>query len=201
MAQTSPHPIEAGPSNAPPPPTTDSRGRGWSIAVGVLLILAGIFAIAFPFVSSIAATLMVGWILVFVGVIEIIHAFSARGWRGAFWYGLVGLIFVIGGGMLIAQPLAGTFSLTALLAAILIVEGVIEVIASFVMRDRRNWGWVLASGIIALIAGLAIVEQLPTSAFWVLGFLVGLNLIFSGFSYIMDPFDDVGAVSPPPTAR
>jgi uncharacterized membrane protein HdeD (DUF308 family) len=175
-----------------------SRGRrGWSIAVGVLLVLAGIFAIAFPFLSSIAATLMVGWLLIFVGVIEVIHAFSARGWRGALWYGLVGVVFAIGGAMLLLAPVAGTFSLTALLAAILIVEGIIEVIGAFVMRDRTSWGWVLASGIVALVAGLAIATQLPMSALWVLGFLVGLNLIFSGLSYIMDPHDDVAAIQAP----
>jgi len=200
MAQTSPRPVEAGPSGEHQPPVASRGSRGWSIAVGILLILAGMFAIGFPFVSSIAATLMVGWVLIFVGVVEVIHAFSARRWRGALWYGLVGIVFVIGGAMLLMAPVAGTFSLTALLAAILIVEGIIEVIGAFVMRDRTSWGWVLASGIVALVAGLAIATQLPTSALWVLGFLVGLNLIFSGLSYIMDPYDDLPAATTPPAA-
>ncbi|MGE0765326.1 MAG: HdeD family acid-resistance protein [Hyphomicrobiaceae bacterium] len=178
-------------------PAAARIGRGRSILVGVLLIVAGLVAMAFPFLSSIAVTVMVGWLLVFAGAIKIMHAIGLRGWRGAVWYGLVGVVFLIGGGLLLAAPLAATFSLTALLAAILIVEGVLEIVAAVAMRDRTSWGWVLASGIVALVAGIAITTQLPASASWVLGVVFGLNLIFSGASYLMDPYDDVAVTAPP----
>lgn len=195
MAHTGPHPIDAqDPRTESTPPT--KTGRGLSITVGILFIIAGFFSMAFPFLSSLAATLVIGWLLVFVGGVSIVHAFSAGGWRGALWYGLVGVVFLIGGGLLIAAPVAGTFSLTALLASILIIEGIVEIIGAFAMRDRSSWGWVLVSGIVAFVAGVAIALQLPTSAFWVLGFLVGLNLIFSGVSYIMDPYDDHTVLPP-----
>lgn len=181
MAQT--NTPQTGPDRSP------RSGRGLSILVGVLLILAGGFAIAFPFLMSVATTLVIGWVFVFVGIVTIIHAFSAGGWRGALWNGLVGVVLLIGGGLLIANPLAGTLSLTMLLASILVIEGVFEVFGAIAMRDRPNWGWLLLSGLIALAAGFAIAFNLPGSATWVLGFLVGLDLIFSGVNYIMDPHE------------
>ena len=176
-----------------------TSGRGWSIAVGVLLFVLGAAAIAFPFISSVAVTLVVAWLLVISGLLTVIHAIGTRGRTGSLWNGLTGLVFVLGGILLISAPLAGTLSLTLLLAAILVVEGVLKIIGAVRLRGRPVWGWLLASGLIALLAGVSIALAFPTSAVWVLGLFVGLNFIFTGLSYIMD-FDDATAPRPPGAA-
>lgn len=193
MDQPKPTPsvATAGPAVVPP------ISRGWSITVGVLLVLMGMIAIAFPFVSSIAVTLLAGWLLVISGILMIVSAFSAQTWGGTLWSGLMGILFVVAGALLIGRPLVGTLSLTLLLALTMIAEGIVKIIAAFSIRDRTIWGWVLFSGIIALLAGLSIAFAFPTSAIWVLGLLIGLNFIFSGLTFIMDPGEPAMDTRPP----
>lgn len=182
---TSPTSADARNANRLGDPMSETVGQGWPIAVGVLMIAAGIAAIVFPFVSSLAVSIFVGWLLVISGVIQIVHAFASRH-DGSVWHGIVGVLFLIGGGLVILDPLAGVLTLTMLIAAIFLAEGVIEIIAAVRLRHRRNWGWLLVSGIVALIAGLVIAAQLPASATWVLGCIAGINLIFSGIGFLTE---------------
>lgn len=186
MAMTSPNPSGPNPTGRLSDPMSETVGQGWSIAVGVLLLLAGVAAIVFPFISSLAVTIFLGWLLAISGVIQIVHAFASSRKEGAVWQGLVGLIFLIGGVLVVLDPLAGVLTLTMLIAAIFLAEGAIEIFAAFRLRHRRHWGWLLLSGVVALIAGLVIALQLPGSAIWVIGFIAGINLIFSGIGFLMD---------------
>lgn len=158
--------------------------RGWFIFLGAVLVVAGFVAVAFPFVATIAAKTVVGWLFIIGGVIQIVHAFSTRSWSEFLFDLLIGVLYVIVGGWLAFFPFTGIFTLTVLLAALFIVEGVIEIGMGFRIRPKNGWVWLLISGIIAIAAGLLILAGLPSTAVWAIGFLVGINLIFSGLSYI-----------------
>ncbi len=173
--------------------------RGWFIAVGVLLILAGIVAIVFPIVSTIATTIFFGWMLVIIGVVQIVHAVRTWGRGGMAWTALVGVLFAVGGLLMAFDPLLGAFSLTAMLAGVFIAEGVIEIIGALQMRSDRRWGWLLVSGIVALIAGVMIALQLPSSALWAVGFMTGINFLFSGTTFLT--LASAGAERRPDTSR
>ena len=157
---------------------------GWFLALGILLIIAGLVAIAFPLLSSIAAKIFLGWLFLIGGVVMIVHAFAAPGWKGFIWELLIGILYLVAGGYLIFSPEAGLITLTILLAALFIAEGVAEVIMAFQVRPHEGWGWLLLSGIAALAVGLMIGMNLPSSATWAIGLLVGINLLFSGWSYV-----------------
>jgi len=161
-----------------------ARHWGWFLALGILLVLAGMAAIAFPFLSTIAAKIAIGWIFLVTGVIEIIHAFYVKRWAGFFWNLLIGILYVLAGGWLAFFPLTGILTLTIVIAALFIAEGIVEFIMGLRMRPHEGWGWVFFSGIVAVAAGLLIALSLPESAVWALGLLAGINLLFSGWSFI-----------------
>lgn len=161
-----------------------SEKWGWFLALGIVLILAGIAAIAFPLLSSIAAKLVLGWLFIIGGVMMIVHAFQAPGWSGFLWELLIGILYAVVGGYLAFFPLSGLLTLTLLIAALFIAEGIFEAIMAFRVRPHEGWVWLLLSGIAALAVGVIIAMGLPESAVWAIGLLVGINLLFSGWSYV-----------------
>jgi len=157
---------------------------GWFLALGIVLILVGIAAICFPFVSTVAAKIFLGWLFLIGGVMMIIHAFSAQGWGGFLWSLLIGVLYVVAGGYLAFFPLTGLLTLAIFLAILFVAEGIMEMIMGFRVRPSEGWGWLPLSGIAALAVGVLIALGLPSSATWALGLLVGINLLFSGWSYV-----------------
>lgn len=157
---------------------------GWFLALGIVLILVGIAAICFPLVSTIAAKIFLGWLFLIGGVFLIIHAFSAQGWGGFLWSLLIGVLYLIAGGYLAFFPLTGLLTLAILLAILFVAEGIMEIIMAFRVHPSDGRIWLLLSGIAALVVGVLIFLGLPSSAGWALGLLVGINLLFSGWSYV-----------------
>jgi len=157
---------------------------GWFLALGIVLILVGFAAIIFPFVATVAAKTVLGWLFLIGGVFMVIHAFSAQGWQGVVWSLLIGILYLIAGGYLAFFPLTGLLTLAFLLIILFAAEGVFEVIMAFRVRPHEGWGFMLLSGIAALAVAFLIAMALPSSATWALGLLVGINLLFSGWSYV-----------------
>jgi uncharacterized membrane protein HdeD (DUF308 family) len=157
---------------------------GWYLALGVVLLLAGMAAIAFPFLSTLAANIALGWIFLISGGAAVVHAFTAGEWRGFFLNLLIGLLYVVAGAYLVLLPPAGILTLAMLLAALLIASGVLEAAMAFRIRPHEGWGWVLASALAAIALGVLIALKLPSSAIWAIGLLVGVKMIFAGWSFI-----------------
>jgi uncharacterized membrane protein HdeD (DUF308 family) len=158
---------------------------GWFLALGIILLLAGGAAIVFPLVFTVAAKIMLGWIFLVGGVVLVVHALSTRAWTGFFWNLLIGLLYVVAGGWLAFFPFTGIITLTVLLAALFLAEGALEVMLAFRVRPHEGWGWLLLSGLVAVAVGLLIAYQLPGSAVWAIGLLVGVNLISTGASFVV----------------
>jgi uncharacterized membrane protein HdeD (DUF308 family) len=166
---------------------TDSivaENRTWFTVLGIVLIILGIVAVAFPFMTTIVAKTFLGWLLLIGGVVQIMHAFSTQKWSAFLFDLIIGALYVIVGGWLAFFALAGIIALTALLAATFVVQGILECGMALRMRSQAGWISMLISGIIAIVAGLLIFTHLPTSAVWAVGLLVGINLISSGWAYL-----------------
>lgn len=167
---------------------TLSRNWGWLLALGILMIILGVFAIALPQVATIAVQFALGWILVIGGIAEGIHAFMAQGWRGFLFELLSAILYLVVGILLLTNPVGGALALTIVLAAFLIVEGIFKIIMAFRVRDHRGWGWLLASGVLSVILGVLIWAEWPVSGLWVIGLLVGIQLVFTGWALVMLSF-------------
>ncbi len=158
------------------------REWGWFLALGIALILLGIAAIVFPVAASYTVSGILGVVLVIGGVVHGIHGLMSRQWSGFLWQLLTAVIYMAAGILLLAYPLTGVITLTLLLGVFLLAAGVVRIGIALTSRPMPNWGWFLFSGILALILGVLIWAQLPSSANWVIGLFVGIDLLFSGWS-------------------
>jgi uncharacterized membrane protein HdeD (DUF308 family) len=158
---------------------------GWSIAVSLLMILAGILAIGLPAAAGIAVNIVVAWLLVFCGVAHLVFGWHIRAIGGVIWQMVLGALYIGIGVYLLSRPVAGLVTLTLALAIYLFAEGLLEIILSFQIRPRQGWGWLLLDGIVTLILALMIWGTWPASTEWVIGTLVGISMIFSGATRLM----------------
>jgi uncharacterized membrane protein HdeD (DUF308 family) len=161
------------------------KSISWSIALSLLLIVAGIFAILVPPVSGIAVTLIFAWAMIFSGITHFVFAFKTHTTGGVIWELLVGAVYLATGVYLLLHPLDALIALTLILALYLFFEGVVETIQSFQLRPRHGANWLLFDGIVTLILAVMIWRSWPASTVWVVGTLVGISMIFSGFSRLM----------------
>ena len=158
---------------------------GWSIALSVLMILAGMLAIALPQVAGITVNILVAWLLVFSGLTHFVFAWHTRTAGGLLWELLLGVLYIGIGVYLLLHPVAGLVTLTLALAIYLFVEGVLEFVLSFAVRPLPGSGWLLVDGIITLILAVLIWRTWPSNTEWVIGTLVGISMLFSGITRLM----------------
>lgn len=164
-----------------------SENKFWFFLLGTVLIVLGIAAIGFPFLTTIAAKVFLGWLILIGGILQIVHAFSTREWSEFFFDLIIGALYVIVGGWLAFFPLTGILTLTVLLALAFLIQGFLEVGMAFRMRPHAGWIWMLLAGLVAIAAGTLLIAELPSSATWAIGLIVGINLIMSGVAYLLLP--------------
>jgi uncharacterized membrane protein HdeD (DUF308 family) len=161
------------------------KAINWSIALSILLILAGLFALLIPFFSGIGITLFFGWAMIVSGITHFVFAFKTHTTGGVIWELLVGAVYLFTGVYLILHPLDALLALTLILACYLFFEAIVEFIQYFQLRPRHGTVWLLVDGIITLILAVLIWRSWPASSVWVIGTLVGISMLFSGFSRLM----------------
>src|SRR5215469_13945660 len=157
---------------------------GWILFLGVLMATLGTIALLIVPAATIGTALVVGWLLVFSGVIEMVHAFQVRRWGGLFLHLIGGLLGLLVGLLVVTHPVAGALAWTLLFASFLTVVGLFRLIAAVSLNFPR-WGWAVFDGIISLGLGILLWADWPWSGFWFLGLSVGMSLILRGWSYVM----------------
>jgi len=157
---------------------------GWFLALGIALVIGGMILIAAPLATSIAVTILIAAVLFVGGLVQIYNAFKTQGSGSFLWNLITGLIAVIGGIVIYVNPLAGTFALTLVIAAIFIAQGISQILLAFKLKPHEGWVWVLVAGLVSLAAGVMIWLELPSSAAWALGLLAGISVLINGWSYI-----------------
>ncbi len=161
------------------------RAVNWSIALSVLLIVTGLFAMLIPSVSGIVITLFFGWAMIISGITHFVFAFKTHTTGGLIWELVIGAVYLFTGVYLILHPLSALIALTLILAIYLFFEGIVEIIQFFQLRPRHGAGWLLVDAAVTLILAIMIWRSWPASTVWVIGTLVGISMIFSGFSRLM----------------
>jgi uncharacterized membrane protein HdeD (DUF308 family) len=160
------------------------KNAGWLIALGVLTVIAGCLAIASPLFSGLSIVVFIGFALVIGGVARTIGAFSA----GSFGQGtlaFIGGILTFGAGLILAaRPGIGLATLTLMLGAYLLMDGISGVVLAFRVRPESGWGGMLFSAVMGVILGFFLLREWPLSGMWAIGTLLGVNLLVSGFSII-----------------
>ncbi len=158
--------------------------RTWKalMAIGVLAIFVGCIAILVPAVASVGTAIFIGWILLFVGVFLIAAAFSAVSVGTLLLRLLWAALTVIVGLWLIVEPHNGTLTLTLVLGLYFLFMGLTRTTVAFLSRGQPNAGLLGLSGVAGLLIGLLVLIEFPSSADWAIGLLVGIDLIFAGWT-------------------
>lgn len=173
----------------PAPPDMQSIvAKHWKLflAEGIVLVLLGIGAIIVPPIAGLAVTLLLGWLLLIGGIFGLIVTFYARDMPGFWWSLISAALFTLAGLVLIARPVEGLLTLTVVLTAFFIIEGVATIMFALDHKRRLSgrWGWLVAAGVFDLVIAVLIFAGLPGSALWAIGLLVGINMVFGGSSLI-----------------
>jgi len=180
------------PTNLPGSPDltglTKSLHDHWRMFLveGVILLVLGVAAVALPPLAGIATTIILGWLFLIGGIVGLVSTFGARHAPGFVWALLSALIAIIAGGVLLWNPLEGLITLTYVLIAFFIADGILMIILALSHRSALSgrWEWMLVNGIIDLVLAGVIIAGLPGALAWALGLLVGIDLVFGGFSMI-----------------
>jgi uncharacterized membrane protein HdeD (DUF308 family) len=178
---------------------TIRQAANWSIAIGVLILIAGLIAVMVPMVAALAATFAFAWIALFIGALQLIHAYQMRTEKGLIWRVLTGLLNVALGIVFFWKPLEGVAALALLLAGLITAIGIIEILFAFQRRPAPGWGWVLALGIVSVLLGILIAIGWPQNSFLLIGLYVGINMISGGIWRIGMGIAVRKAAGPPPT--
>jgi len=171
------------------------RNWGWFFVLGVLEIILGTIAIGASVVATVVTVVFFGWLLLIGGVISAVHAFWRKRWRGFFLDLVTGVLYAVAGFLMVAEPLAAAASLTLLIAMLLLIGGIFRIVVAL-SGHLEHWGWVLLNGVITAALGVMIWRQWPSSALWVIGMFIGIEMIFYGWSLVMLSLIGRGAVGP-----
>jgi uncharacterized membrane protein HdeD (DUF308 family) len=152
------------------------------IVEGVVLLVLGVLAVLVPPLATLGFTLFLGWVFLLSGVVGLVATFMMRQAPGFWWSLLSAALGIVVGMILLVRPVGGALSLTLVLIAFFVVEGIATIL--FALDHRRElsgrWGWMLFSGVVDLVLAGMILAGLPGTAAWALGLLVGINMMFGG---------------------
>ena len=153
------------------------------ILIGLAMIIGGVLVLGDIALFSVISALFIGWTAIVVGAFEIIHAFWTKGWGGMVWQLLLGALYVAFGIVLVRQPIAGALILTYVLGLVLLISGLVRMLVG--ISHWRQSGWVMVgSGVFGILAGLIILTGFPATGLWVLGLLLGIDLLSHGIGWL-----------------
>jgi uncharacterized membrane protein HdeD (DUF308 family) len=153
---------------------------------GIILVVLGLLAVAVPIVAGLAVAILFGWLFLISGIVGLVTTIAMRRAPGFWWSLLSAVLGIAVGGWLLVQPALGLVSLTYLLIAFFIIEGIATIMFALEHKGALSgrWGWMLVSGIVDLFLATVILVGLPGTVAWALGLIVGINMVFGGASMI-----------------
>jgi uncharacterized membrane protein HdeD (DUF308 family) len=152
----------------------------WYLIQGILLVVAGVLALIYPFISSVAIVFLLAWILIVSGILQGIGLIGASN-VPHYWLQLISAVLaILIGVLLLRSPDSGLLIMTVLLIVYFMVEGIAKVIFALTIRPFPNWGWVLGSGLVGILLALILWANMPLTSDWVLGLMLGVLLICEG---------------------
>lgn len=154
------------------------------LAEGIFFVVLGLIAVVVPQIFSVAIVLFLGWLILFGGIVQISRALMFRAMPGFWAWFFMGILQVVVGFLFLAQPVAGVLTLTIMIAVFFALEGIAKTYLAFMLRPLPNWGWVLFSGVTALVFAVIVSISWAEASIWLLGLLFGINMIFLGASLI-----------------
>lgn len=158
---------------------------GWMLALGLLFLLLGFIGLGMTFGLTMMSVIFFGALLIVGGVLQFFDIFKSKQWKVALWHALISVLYVVGGCLVVYDPIMASAIITAMLAGILIAVGLSRIVIAFMMRGSQNWIWLLLAGIASLILGIIILAHWPVSGMWVIGLFIAIEMLINGWTFII----------------
>jgi uncharacterized membrane protein HdeD (DUF308 family) len=158
--------------------------RTWFLCMGTALIIVGTLAIGSAELMTMVSVLLLGWLLIFGGLFEVIHGIARRAWGGFFINLMGGALYTVTGLLMITHPSLAAVTLTLLIAMLLIVAGTFRIFVAF-STPMHHRGWLILNGAISLFLGFWIWSSWPVSGLWIIGLFIGIDMIFDGWTEVI----------------
>jgi uncharacterized membrane protein HdeD (DUF308 family) len=161
------------------------RGKWAAIAAfGVLLVVLGVAALVFSLIATIVTVTLNGVLFLIAGAAEIAIGMHAREWGRFFLWVIGGLVYLAAGVLCIVNPILASTVLTLLLGAGLIAAGVVRAFLAFQLPADHPRALVFLAAAVTILLGLIIVSHWPLDSIYVLGTLLGVDLLFHGVGWV-----------------
>jgi uncharacterized membrane protein HdeD (DUF308 family) len=161
------------------------------LLLGFVFVIVGFVVLGDVVLATLISTFVIGISAIVAGAFEVVHAFWTKGWGGFIWQIILGLLYIAAGVLLVTQPVTGALVLTWVIGVIFLVSGVVRLVVG--VSRWSDMGWLLfLSGIFGIVAGLIVLTGWPESSLWVLGLLLGIDLIFHGVGWLVTAMQPSG---------
>jgi uncharacterized membrane protein HdeD (DUF308 family) len=161
------------------------RHWGWLMAVGILSVILGTIGLGMTWMLTLVSVVYFGVLMIVIGGVQILQTFKCAGWKSVVLHSLIGLLYLAAGIMIVSRPLLASLTLTWMLGFALLAVGVMRIVVGVHHRGTSGWGGAVLGGIITLLLGLMILARWPSSALWVIGLFLAIELIVNGWTQIL----------------
>ncbi|MEZ2132570.1 MULTISPECIES: HdeD family acid-resistance protein [unclassified Sinorhizobium] len=169
--------------NEAPSPSLQSKWI-WFVVLGVLLLLCGGIAFGNLLLATVASVYYVGILMLFGGIMYLVHAFQVKGWDNILFWALSGVLYTLAGVFAFVNPILASAALTLFLAVALVIAGVFRVWVGNRLKPTKGWGWIVIGGVVTALAGFVIALGWPVNSLWVLGIFLAVDLVIQGWTLI-----------------
>ena len=158
----------------------------WLLFMGIVMVILGFIGLSMEVALTITSLMFFGFLVLFAGVAQFIHLFTDHGLSHKAWDFIIALLYAAAGIVMILYPAASAVWFTVVIAAILVIAGVVRLLIAVEMKNTtiKGWGWVLLSGLISILLGGMIFSAWPVSGLWVIGMFIAIELLLQGFTLI-----------------
>ncbi len=157
---------------------------GWFVALGVLSILAGMFALTDVVAFTLVSTIFIGAMLLVSGIFHLVHAFATKTWGQFGLTVAMGLLYIAGGLLIMDEPVQGSFIITVFLLAALVISGIVRIVIALRHRELKYWWLMALGGLLSAAIGVWLVMALPWSSLFILGTLIAFELLIQGVTWL-----------------
>jgi len=157
---------------------------GWFVVLGLVMILAGLFVLGDTAIVTLVSVVFIGAAMLVAGGVQIVHAFAIKQWGGFLFALLCGALYVVGGFLIMREPVQGSVIITIFLLVALSFAGILRIVMALRHREIKGWWFLLLTGIISVGLAVLLYLSLPWSSLWLLGTIIGIELVFHGAAWI-----------------
>lgn len=160
------------------------KNWGWLLALGMIFVLLGTIGLGMTAFLTLTSMLFFGVLLLIGGGAELVQAVKAKGWKSALWSVLIAVVYIVGGVIVINNPVVASSAITLMLGGVFLAIGVMRIAIAIQARGHREWIWPALGGFFSIVLGVLIFSEWPVSGVWVIGLFIAVEMIIHGWSLV-----------------